>query len=344
MLAYFWLPSDFATMLTAVLMAQTAALLLDHFLGEPNKYHPLVGFGKLINFFESRLNIHSQNRLKGASSGALAWVCALFPLLVLLCFMLFYLLQLSAVLFWLASILVLYFTIGLNSLKQHAFWVAIPLQNGDLEEGRCKVSWLVSRETENMDEIQVTKACMESVLENGSDAVYGALFWFAIAGAPGALLYRLANTLDASWGYRSARFVHFGWFAARMDDWLNLIPARLCSFFYSLSGDHRNAFASWRKISAWRKGVGEGMSKPDWASPNAGIVMSSGAGALNLSLGGSATYEGIQQVKPELGIGCQPSPQDIGRSVALLYNSLVLAMAFQALALSLIFLVMGSRV
>lgn len=318
MLFNFWLQIGFAE----IVLAQIAALILDHILGEPRRFHPLVGFGRLSGFLENRLNRQLSRKL----AGVVAWSVAVIPPVFILSLLMLYSAQASVFLFWLISILVLYFTLGLKSLKQHAQWVAEPLKQGDLEEGRRKVSWLVSRHTEHMDESQITKACMESVLENGSDAVYGALFWFAIAGAPGALLYRFANTLDASWGYRSERFLHFGWFAARVDDWLNLIPARICSLAYSLSGNWKNAFASWRRINLWRHTDGKG-----FGSPNAGIVMSSGAGALNLSLGGSAIYDGVEQTKPELGRGQSPVVQDIDRSISLLYRSLVLTMVGQVL-------------
>lgn len=324
------LPFGFA----GIVLAQILALVLDHLLGEPKHYHPLAGFGRLAAFIETRLNADRLN--VGAykkAKGSLGWALAVIPLVIGLTLLLLLLAQISIWLFWLLSALVLYFTLGLKSLSQHAGWVAQPLQQGDLEAGREKVSWLVSRHTGHMDETQINKACIESVLENGSDAVYGALFWFAVAGVPGALLYRLANTLDASWGYRTERFADYGYCAARMDDLMNLVPARICSLAYSLCGNWRNAFASWRRINHWRKNEGR-----NWASPNAGIVMSSGAGALNLALGGIAVYEGVQQTKPELGHGKAPAAQDIYRSVRLLYRSLALTMVVQVLAMTLVYL------
>jgi adenosylcobinamide-phosphate synthase len=117
--------------------------------------------------------------------------------------------------------MLLYFALGGRSLAEHAQAVATPLAAGELDAARERVGWIVSRDTRALDAEGVAKAATESVLENGNDAVFGALFWFVLGGGAGVLLFRLANTLDAMWGYRTPRHLHFGWAAARIDDLLN---------------------------------------------------------------------------------------------------------------------------
>ncbi|GAB4292703.1 MAG: adenosylcobinamide-phosphate synthase CbiB [Thiohalomonadaceae bacterium] len=275
------------------------ALLLDLWLGEPRHYHPLVGFGRLAAALEVRLN--RRRRLLGV----LALSLAVLPP-VALAVALTRLPQVGV----LAEVFLLYLAIGATSLAQHGRAVAAALAGGDLALARQRVGWMVSRDTAALDEAGVARAATESVLENGNDAVFGALFWFAVLGAPGAVLYRLVNTLDAMWGYRSEHYAAFGWAAARLDDVLNWIPARLTALSYALLGDGRRALRCWRR---------QGHRT---ASPNAGVVMAAGAGALGLQLGGPAIYHGSVEERPLLGEGLAPGAADILRAIRLVQYSL----------------------
>jgi len=208
---------------------------------------------------------------------------------------------------WLAEIVLLYLALGLRSLGEHALPVAQALWRHDLPEARRRVACIVSRDTSQLDEEGVARAATESVLENGSDAVFAALFWFIVAGAPGVVLYRLSNTLDAMWGYRNARFERFGWAAARIDDLLNYVPARLVAVTYALLGRTRRALRCWRTQA------------PLWDSPNAGPVMAAGAGALGVVLGGAAIYHGELHARPELGRGSAPQARHIEHALDLVW-------------------------
>jgi len=283
----------------ALPLSALAAVLLDRLLGEPARWHPLVGFGKLAAVVEKHLNRRS------CLSGTLAWV-----LLVLMPVALVVLLRPYAPPLIPVDVILLYFAIGARSLTEHAEAIARPLREGLLDEARHRVGWIVSRETAQLDESGIAKAGVESVLENGNDAIFGALFWFALLGGPGALLFRLANTLDAMWGYRSERYNLFGRAAARLDDVLNWLPARLTALSYAVLGRTRTAFACWRSQA------------PGWDSPNAGPVMAAGAGSLGVQLGGAAIYHGQEEIRPLLGAGPPPVAADLGRAIALIRHSL----------------------
>jgi len=279
-----------------------AAVALDRALGEPRRWHPLVGFGRYAARIERMLYGNGASR----SRGALAVLIAILPFVLLA--------SATALLPYgfLFDVLVLYLALGWRSLDEHARAVGAALASGDIAEARRRVGRMVSRDTAGMMPSEASKATVESVLENGNDAVFGALFWFMVAGAPGVVAYRLANTLDAMWGYKNARYRQFGWAAARLDDLLNFTPARLTALSYAAFGRTGQALACWRRQA------------PAWDSPNAGPVMAAGAGALNLALGGHARYEGVAQQRPSLGRGSEATPPDIERALSLVRHSLLL--------------------
>ena len=293
----FWLP-----------LAALAGVVLDRLFGEVRRWHPLVGFGKFADAVELILN-RGPLALRRVS-GLLAWSIAVLPWVALAVWV-----GRDDFLGWLLDTVLLYVALGGRSLAEHAERVAKDLAVGDLPAARQHVGWIVSRNTSELDESGVAKACVESTLENGNDAVFGALFWFAILGGPGAVLFRLANTLDAMWGYKTERFLRFGWAAARIDDLLNFIPARLTALSYAAFGETRRALACWRKQA------------PVWESPNAGPVMSAGAGSLGLALGGPAIYHGQREERPVLGEGRPARGEDIRRALTLLRRSTLLWLA-----------------
>ncbi|WP_282571258.1 adenosylcobinamide-phosphate synthase CbiB [Methylonatrum kenyense] len=281
------------------------ALLLDCSLGEPRRGHPLVLFGRLADGLEHRLN-----RVRGGRWAGLLALLLLVAPTVLIAALASRLL--SGVWLFAVELVVLYLAIGWRSLQLHAQAVARPLVVGDLSAARRAVALLVSRDTESLDESGVATAATESVLENGADAVTASLFWYVVAGLPGVVLHRLVNTLDAMWGYRTQRFLRFGWAAARLDDVLNWVPARLTALSYALVGRTRPALRCWRR----QAGI--------WDSPNAGPVMAAGAGALGLRLGGAARYHGAWRQRPLLGEGMAADAGSVDRALGLLQRSLLL--------------------
>ncbi|MEH6470740.1 MAG: adenosylcobinamide-phosphate synthase CbiB [Halopseudomonas sp.] len=293
------------------------ALLLDRWLGEPRRWHPLIGFGRLTQWLEGRLYPNdSNNTQQHRWRGVLAVLLLVAPLPGLL----FYLLEQFPSSGFLAVIelLGLYLCLGRRSLIQHAEAIATPLARGDLDQARKRTGYIVSRDTESLDQAAMSRAAIESVLENGNDACFASLFWFLIGGLPLALLHRLANTLDAMWGYKSERYLHFGWAAARLDDLLGWLPARLTALSYALTGQTRNAFRCWKQQA------------PLHDSPNAGPVMAAGAGAVGVTIGGPAHYHGQLKPRPVFGSGDNANVAHIDRATALLNRSVGLWLALIA--------------
>ena len=304
--------------MTAV--ALLLGLLIDYFVGEAKRWHPLVGFGNAASIVEKAAN--SSSDTDGKLRGLVCWaLMVLIPVMA----MSLVVSQLSGLALLVVNALVVYFVVGLKSLAEHGRNVAVPLLAGDLPAARQLIAMMVSRDTDMLTEQQVASAACESVLENGSDAIFAALFWFCLLGAPGAILYRGANTLDAMWGYKTDRYRSFGWAAARIDDVLNWLPARLTALSYSLVGN----FSSGLKCARQQGGLTD--------SPNAGYVMAAGAGALGISIGGGAIYHGEQHQRPIFGVGPVAEAIDIERAIALVQRASVLwvllALAFYALTL-----------
>lgn len=297
-------------LLSVYAMALLAVLgvIVDRLFGEPRARHPLVGFGQLATKLEARMNTGFRAR----PAGMLAWFALVAPPVAVAW------LLVSVLPFAYASlvhVLLLWFALGAKSLRQHIAPIARALSFGDLDRARALTARIVSRDTSQADENALSRAAVESALENGNDAIFGALFWFAVAGGPGALMFRLANTLDAMWGYRTPRFLRFGWAAARFDDVLNFIPARLTAASYALAGDTHMAWHCWRTQAR------------SWDSPNAGPVMAAGAGSLNVLIGGAAVYHGKLEARPTLGAGHSANPKHVVAALRLVERATLMWLA-----------------
>lgn len=296
------------------------ALTLDHILGEPKKAHPLVLFGRLAGSVESRLNNHTISS-GNMQNGLYGWSATVLPIVFGLGLLGYLAGQLSTWLLWMFEAAILYLCIGWRSLKEHMLAIHSPLANQKLEAARYACSMVVSRDTQHLDEAEIAKAAVESTLENGSDGIYAAIFWFALLGIPGVVLYRLSNTLDAMWGYRTERHESFGKWAAKVDDALNWIPARITAWLYIAnafiinkpSGKQlaQSAIANWKSQA------------PTLSSPNGGPVMITGATILDVKLGGPTSYHGKLIDKPFFGGQGAVGPQHIPKALNLIDRTLV---------------------
>ncbi|AWT55191.1 cobalamin biosynthesis protein [Mycolicibacterium smegmatis] len=210
----------------------------------------------------------------------------------------------------LATAAATFVALGGTSLNRVGDRMANLLAADDVDGARALVPSLCGRDPASLDAAGLTRATVESLAENTSDAQVAPLLWAAVAGVPGVLVYRGANTLDAMIGHRSPRYLRFGWAAARFDDVLNYVPARVTGLLVAMcapvvGGSPVAALRAWRRDAARHP------------SPNAGVVEASFAGALGVRLGGPTQYAHQLEIRPSLGDGRAPEVADVGRAVRL---------------------------
>lgn len=250
------------------------ALLLDALLGEPDWAwkrvpHPAVLMGKAIGWLDATFNDGEKPLAKGAL-GILSF-CAVAAIIGL---------ALADVSFGgVLEVLVVAILLAQKSLTQHVQAVADALRQS-VADGRTAVAMIVGRDTADLDGPAISRSAIESAAENFSDGVVAPAFWFLVAGLPGILIYKLVNTADSMIGYRTERHEEFGKFAARLDDVMNLVPARLTALLFMLA---RRNTAAWRVVRR---------DAPLHRSPNAGWPEAAMAATLNVALSGPRSYEG----------------------------------------------------
>ncbi|WP_436494071.1 cobalamin biosynthesis protein [Actinokineospora sp. HUAS TT18] len=269
----------------------------DAVVGDPRRFHPVAGFGTLAGRLEKA--VYRDHRVPGAvytavlAGGAVALGVAVE--------------RRSPVL---GTALATWAVLGGRSLAAEGALIGRHLDEGSLEDARTRIPHLCGRDPSTLDGPAMARATVESVAENTSDAVVAPLFWGAVAGVPGLLGYRAINTMDAMVGHRSPRYRRFGWASARLDDLVNLIPARLAAGLTVVGapvvgGDRRGAWTAWQRDAS---------AHP---SPNAGRVEAAFAGALEVRLGGRTVYSYGVEDRPVLGTGRMPDAGHVTRAVEL---------------------------
>ncbi len=281
--------------------ALLGALAIDGLVGDPRHLHPVAGFGRVAGAAERA--VYRPTRAAGA---AYAGVLVAAPTLATV--VLQRRLGPGGRSVLLTAVLVT--AIGGRTLRRTATQLAAALDAGDLDAARALARSLVSRRPDELGAPELARAAVESVAENTADATIGPLLYAALAGAPGVVAHRAANTLDAMVGYRTERYERFGWAAARLDDALNWPVARVAAgatvAAAALTGeDARAALAIWRR---------DGARHP---SPNAGRAEAAFAGALGVRLGGRNPYPGGVAERPPLGDGQAPGSADVRRAARL---------------------------
>jgi adenosylcobinamide-phosphate synthase len=277
-------------------LASAASIAADGVVGEPPApVHPVALFGRLMAAAESV--VYRDRRVAGVGYAAGGIAVALLAGAALR----------RAVGPSVATFVAAEIAISRRMLADSAEDVGAALAWGDIQEARRLLPGLVGRDPTELDEAEITRAVVESVAENTVDAVVAPALWAAAFGAPGVLAQRAANTLDAMVGHRSARYQRFGWAAARLDDAMAWIPARVTALAVAAVRPSA-ARAVWQAVRT---------DAPGHPSPNAGVAEAAFAAALAVRLGGVNRYDGRVETRPPLGAGGPPVPGDIARAVAL---------------------------
>jgi adenosylcobinamide-phosphate synthase len=268
------------------------AILLDLLLGDPRRLpHPVQGIGWLALRVEAPL-------LRMIPHQRLAGVIAVLVVVGITVLVGSALVTGATAIHPLAgdtvSILIIYSCLAPRSLHDHALAVYQPLVSGNLPEARERVGWLVGRDTGGLDEGEITRAAVESVAENTVDGCTAPLLFACLGGPLAALAYKAISTLDSTFGYRNERYLQFGWASARLDDLVNLIPARLTALLVSPAA----ALLRLNSKQAWKIFRRDRHNHP---SPNGGQIEAAVAGALGVRLGGANSYSGRVDMRPFMG-------------------------------------------
>lgn len=305
-----------------ILLILVLALVIDRFVGDPDWLwarvpHPVVFFGKAIGFSDERLNREGledgARKLRGVVTivlllGLSAWIGHLLHRLFA---------TLGPLGFLLEAVLIAVF-LAQKSLADHVRRVAEGLRQGGLEGGRAAVSMIVGRDPRTLDEPAVCRAAIESLAENFSDGVVAPAFWYAVAGLPGLLAYKMLNTADSMIGHKSPKYLHFGWASARLDDVANLPAARLSILLIAAGAlIYRGARAAKDAlVAAFRD---HGLHR----SPNSGWPEAAMAGALDLQLAGPRIYGGVKVSEPMInGPGrAVATSDDIDAGISVFYGA-----------------------
>jgi adenosylcobinamide-phosphate synthase len=272
-----------------------AGYLADLALGDPKRGHPVALFGRAAATLE-RVTYRDTKVAGALHVGVLVVAVTLLG-------------TVPTRRFW-ATAVATWICLGGTSLGRTGLEMSRLLERGDVKAARRLLPSLCGRDPARLDVAGLTRAALESVAENTSDAQVAPLLWATVGGAPAVLAYRGINTLDSMIGHRSPRYIRFGWAAARLDDAANYVAARVTAALVVMcaplvSGSPSGALRAWRDDAARHP------------SPNAGVVEAAFAGALGVRLGGPTQYRHELQIRPTLGDGRPPEVDDLRRAVAL---------------------------
>lgn len=303
------------------------AAVVDLMVGDPLwYYHPVRLIGQLTILLEKGIRRIPLKRTGLRIAGAVMTIFIVLLVFALISALLIVTHAISIWLFLLMVVLWTYWGLAIRGLTDAALLVYRPLITNQSQEARQYLRFIVSRDTSALTSEEMIRATIETVAENTCDAVIGPLFYTFLGGPAWLWAYKAVNTLDSMIGYHSARYEDFGWFAARLDDWANYIPARLSglaiSVAASMEGRFRQAYQTMKR---------DGRRHP---SPNSGMSEAAMAGAIGVALGGPNVYDGVVSLRPKLGVTERPlHPTAIIHAIAVSWRAtLVTAITFGVIA------------
>ena len=291
--------------MSEILIAVLVAIALDHLIPDRQGVKPFVWYRDWAESIEERFN--GGKRAHGAGAVMLATL----PILAGV-FLLHYILgQIGWIFRFVFDVIVLYLCVDVHRLGKTANAVSSALESGDFDEANEQLQELTGKGVTELTEIGIARAAVEGVLKQGNSLIVSPIFWFILLGPVGAVLQRLSCILDSLWGHRYERFVEFGWAAARFDDLLGWIPARITALSYALMGSFEDALHCWRK----RVGV--------WSDINSGPLLASGFGAMHMQICEAAEEENeFEERSSDLTV--TPDAGHVRRVVALIWRVLLL--------------------
>ncbi len=295
----------------SILIIVPIAVAIDFVFGDPEyRLHPIRIIGNMIIapveefLFKKKLN----NHLGGLLLLVLTLMFTVAPVIALN-----YLLKDIWPLYFIFNIFIIYSCLSLKDLKDHALRVLDRLEADDIQGARIKLSYIVGRQTHDLDEEATARACVETVAENFSDGFVAPLFFAFIGGAPLALLYKAANTLDSSVGYKNSKYIKFGYFPAKFDDLMNWLPARISLLLIMAA----NSSQAGKGKTAWKKAFSQRLKH---TSPNAGHPEAAMAAVLDVKLGGPGYYGSKLIEKDYINETGRPVKKtDIAKAIAVVY-------------------------
>ena len=303
---------------------------LDLIIGDPYSFpHPVRYIGKLISIVEKQIRKITSSDKGLKIAGFFLWfivVGATFGITTLV----LQLFKFNKVAYFIVNTILIYTTLATKCLKDESVKIYKVLKTGDLEKSRIQLSYIVGRDTTNLNEKEIVRATVETVAENTVDGIIAPLFYGFIGGAPLAMAYKAVNTLDSTVGYKNDKYYYLGFASAKIDDIANYIPARLGVILLSLG----SLFAGFNFKNALKIGIRD---RKNHKSPNCAFSEGAVAGALGIQLGGTNVYFGKEVYKPTIGDKTREIEiEDIVRTNKIMYSSSIISIIIFTVAYYLV--------